>query len=192
MDITLTFDDSKVTANIGRLRTEAPVAVARALNKSIASGRTIMAREMSKDVSLKVGAVRDQMKIREASQTRLEATLSASGKRIPLVDFGATGPEPSRGQGRGVSYKLGGQRRRLSSAFLATMGSGHRGVFRRIAASTHKSPGAWSRNLPIRELFGPSLPKVFLKFRPIGIARSMEQLRKNLVSEFRFVLSKSA
>lgn len=180
--IELTFDAAKVTAKLQRLRTQTPIAVTRALNKSIASGRTVMAREMSRDLGLKVGDVRDQIKVIEASPTRLEAKLSASGKRIPLVAFGASGPEPSRGKGRGVSYRLQGQRRRISSAFLATMPSGHRGVFLRKAKG----------RLPIRELLGPSLPKVFIKFRPLGLARAGEQLRKNLVAEFRFVMSKAA
>lgn len=189
-EISLTFDIDKVTANIERLQRDHPSAIVRALNRSIASGRTIMAREMSKDVGLKVGDVRDQMRIVEAAQDRLEAKLIASGKRIPLIAFKARGPEPTRGRGRGVSYKIGPQSKTLKDAFIATMGSGHRGVFRRVG-SARKSRGAWSLNLPVVELKGPSLPKVFLKFRPIGLARAAEQLRKNLVSEFRFAMSRA-
>lgn len=182
MDISMTFDDRKVTANIQRLKTQHPIAISRALNKSIASGRTIMAREMSKDMGLKVGTVRDAIKVREASQTRLQAQLATTMKRIPLSEFSPSGPDPSHGKGRGISYRMQGQRKRLEHAFFATMASGHRGVFLRNGKA----------RLPIREAFGPSLGHVFIKFRPMGIARCAEQLRKNLVSEFRFVMSKAA
>lgn len=182
MEIQLTFDDSKVTANIARLKQQAPIAIARALNKSVASGRTVMAREMSKDLGIKVGDVRDKIAVTEATSQRQWARLETKGKRIPLEAFSATGNIPSRGKGRGVSYRLGAQRKRIATAFRAHMASGHTGVFRRTG----------TKRLPIIELFGPSLPKVFLKFRPIGLARCAEQLRKNLVHEFRFVMSKSA
>lgn len=182
MDITLTFDTRKVTANIQRLKAEAPIAVSRALNKSIASGRTIMGRLMSQDLGLKVGTVRDAIRLKDATPTRLEAQLAASLKRIPISEFNPTGPDPSRGNGRGITYRMQGQRKRLDHAFFATMASGHRGVFLRKG----------TKRLPIREAFGPSLGHVFIKFRPEGIARAAEQLRKNLVSEFRFVMSKVA
>jgi hypothetical protein len=158
------------------------VAVARALNRSIGSGRTIMAREMAGDMGLQVGVVKDAIKQKDATPSRLEAKLATSLKRIPLIDFKAKGPEPSRGKGRGVGYRIGGQTKRLDHAFIATMRSGHRGVFLRKG----------DRRLPIREAFGPSLGHVFIKFRPMGIARCAEQLRKNLVSEFRFVMSRAA
>lgn len=182
MELGLAYDDRKVTANIQRLEAQMPVAIVRALNKSIASGRTIMAREMSQDLGLKVGTVRDAIKVKEASQGRLEAKLATTMKRIPLSEFSPTGPDPSRGKGRGITYRMQGQRKLLPHAFFARMASGHRGVFLRKGKA----------RLAIREAFGPSLGHVFIKFRPMGIARCAEQLRKNLVSEFRFVMSKVA
>ncbi len=182
MDIQLAFDASKVTANIQRLRVQAPIAVARALNKSIASGRTIMAHDMSQDLGIKVGTVRDAIKLKEATPSNQTAQISTDMKRIPLSEFSPSGPDPSRGKGRGITYRMQGQRRRLEHAFFARMASGHRGVFLRKATG----------RLPIREAMGPSLGHVFIKFRPNGIARSAEQLRKNLVSEFRFVMSQAA
>jgi hypothetical protein len=182
MDIQLTFDDRKVTANIQRLKAQAPIAIARALNKSIASGRVVMAREISRDLGVAVAPVRDKLKIWEANSERLSTQLSISGQRLPLTEFKATGPEPSRGKGRGISYRMQGQRKRLEHAFFATMKSQHHGVFRRMG----------SKRLKILELFGPSFPHLFIKFRPLTVARCAEQLRKNLVSEFRFVMSKTA
>ena len=74
-------------------------------------------------------------------------------------------------KGRGVTYKLTGGKNRIANAFIATMSSGHKGVFVRAGVSAKKSAGAWSKNLPIAELYGPSLGHVFAKFRPSAEAR---------------------
>src|SRR5258708_18881327 len=57
--------------------------------------------------------------------------------------------------------------------------SGHRGVFRRMG----------SARLPIQELRGPSLVRVFEKFLPLGAARAQESLMTNLRSEIAFARS---
>jgi hypothetical protein len=173
-------------------RLKQPNAIARALNRSIGSASTIMSREMAGDLGLKVGDVKTEMRVKEARPDDLVARLSVSGKRIPLIKFGAKGPEPSRGRGRGVTARLSGGRNRYPNAFIATVGSGHRGVFIRKASLLRKSPGAWGKNLPITELRGPSLPHVFRKFLPIGLARGQEQLAKNLAHELSFAARSAA
>src|SRR6185295_6722251 len=110
-------------------------ATVRALNRGIASARTLMVREIARDTGLKSADVRNALPMREATANNLTATLAASLKRIPLIKFNARGPEPSRGKGRGVTYRLTGSRGRHPNAFIATMGSGHRGVFARIAGA---------------------------------------------------------
>jgi hypothetical protein len=98
---------------------------------------------------------------------------------------------PSRGKGRGVTARFPGGQGSYPHAFIATVGHGHRGVFMRKNALARKSSGAWSLNLPIFELRGPSLPHVFRKYIPVGLARGQEQLAKNLASEFKYALSRS-
>lgn len=164
---------------IDRLKAQAPIAQARALNRAIASAKTAMVRVIGQDLGVKASDLRDKIGVEEARPDRLRARLSASYKRIPVIDFGAKGPEPSLGKGRGVTAKLGPSRTRYTNAFIATMQSGHRGVFRRTAKG----------RLPIRELFGPSVAHVFLKHVAVGQARGEEQLLKNLQSEFRFALT---
>jgi len=139
-----------------------------------------MARVVSKDMGLKVSDVRDRITIRDATLSRLAVTLYASAKRLPLILFRASGPEPSRGKGRGVSANLGG-RKRYPQAFIATMNSGHRGVFQRRGLS----------RLPIAELHGPSIAHVFTKHEQVGIDRAREQLAKNLGHELAFEMSQA-
>lgn len=165
-----------VTAHLAARLANLPIAEVRAINRTIGSVRTVMVRLIAEDVGLKQKDVRDALRMQQASLSRPEAILAAKLKRIPLIDFQATGPEPSRGKGRGVSYKLSGGRSRIQNAFIATMPSGHRGVFVRKAKA----------RLGIREAFGPSLGHVFAKHTAAGIARGREVLVANLKHEIEF------
>lgn len=139
--------------------------IVRAINRGILAARTQISRDVARDSGLKVGVVRSAIRQRNATLGLPQARLATGLNRIPLVDFGARGPEPSRGRGRGVTYKIGsGGRGRLNSAFLATMKSGHRGVFRRVG----------TKRLGIIELYGPSLGQVFAKYRAAALERGLE------------------
>lgn len=143
----------------------------RGLNRGGNSMRTFLQREISRDMGLQSNAVRDVLVVREATLNRPEFRIAASLERIPLIKFGARGPEPSRGRGRGVTYRLPGvSRQRNERAFIATMPSGHRGVFQRMTRA----------RLPITELHGPSIGRVFAKFRDAALARGEESFRENL------------
>jgi hypothetical protein len=154
----------------------------RGLNRGIGAARTFLVKEIARDTGLKSGDVRSKLFLREATASLPVASLAASKKRLPLILFGARGPEPSRGKGRGVSYRLPGGRGRAPHAFLATMRSGHRGVFARVARG----------RLPIRELRGPSLGRVFAKFRPDAIARANAVVLSTLQHEIARVQARSA
>ena len=177
-------------AMIAKIKERAPIAQMRALNRSIGSANVAMVRVIASDLTVKQGVVKDRIRIELATPERLRARLYANAKRIPLIDLGAKGPEPSRGRGR-VTVRGTGGRTSIPNAFIATMpGSKHRGVFQRAGGSGGRRGGPPNRSqLPIRELFGPSIWKVFRKFEHVGVTRGQEQLIKNLQSEFRFVLA---
>jgi hypothetical protein len=175
VEITL-VGDTELDAALKEYPKRATRATVRAMNRAITSGRAFMVQRIAADTGLKSGDVRKALVLRNATEQRLEARLSAGLKRMPLIAFNARGPEPSRGKGRGVSYRLKGGGGRIASAFIGTMRSGHRGVFMRSGKS----------RLPIRELFGPSLGHVFAKYRPEGIARAREAFVTNFRSEMKF------
>ena len=177
MSATIILNTTSSDSALAKLKARAPLAMARAINRSIASGKTLMVRLVSVDMGLKQADIRDKIVVVSATPDRLMAQLRASAKRIPLIDFKARGPEPSRGRGRGVTAKMPGGKGRYPNAFIAQMSSGHRGVFARSDR----------RRLPIRELFGPSIAFVFSKHVEQGQARALEQLEKNIQSEFRFI-----
>lgn len=132
--------------------------IARALNRAIMSVRTQVTRAVASNVGIKQALVRDRIRIQEARPERLEARLELRGRRLPLTAFGA------RQTRRGVTYRLKGGKGLVPGGFLATMASGHRGVFVRKAPTRSRAGlrrGAPA--LPIREAFGPSLPFVAIQ-----------------------------
>jgi hypothetical protein len=192
--ISLSIRTPETMAELRRLEATAPLAIARALNRAAASANTVQVRECANDLGLKQADVRKEISVREATAAHLSATLKVKGTRMSLMKFGASGPEPSRGRGRGVTYRLQGQRKRIDHAFLATVRAGSgttTGVFVRTGA-IRKSRGAWSKNLPIVQLYGPSLPHVFAKYAPLALARGEEQLKKNLAHELKWALQQAA
>lgn len=160
-------------------------AVVRALNRGMSAGQTFIGSAVAKDVGLKVGDVKRALRMQKATYGKPEALLAASLTRMPLIKFGAKGANPSRGKGRGVSYRIGRMgRKTLPHAFITTVYTagpvdywqrhgGHTGVFVRVGRS----------RLKIREVSGPSLGHVFAKFRAEALSRATAQFTKALDHE---------
>lgn len=164
-----------------RLRDRAPVAIARAINRTLAAERTQAKRAIAADTGLRAKDVDAALQVDKATPARLRAFITVSGRRIPLIGFSARGPEPSRGRGKGVSYRLPKGRGRHAQAFIARMKSGHRGVYVRTTP----------QRLPIIELFGPSLPKVFEeKYLGNAPERAQATLATNLRHEISYALKR--
>ena len=134
-------------------------ATSRALNKVAAMAKTQAAREIrTAGYNIKLGAIKKQLIIRKASSGELQAYLKAQGKPIPLINYGA------RQTASGVSVNVKGSRKMIKGAFIATMPTGHKGVYVRVGAG-HKrvmknGKVVWT-GLPIKQLFGPGIPKAF-------------------------------
>jgi hypothetical protein len=187
MDITISGDKA-VEIDFQDKPTHVTRALVRALNRGIASGRTVMVREIARDTGMKSKDVRDAMRTREATAARLEASLGAGLKRIALAKFGA------RQTSRGVTYNVGRGRALLAGAFFAGVRTGHedtehRGVFMRKLPSVRKSRGAWSKNLPMQERWGPSLGHVFAKYRRPALEQAHAAFVKNFDHELAFAKS---
>lgn len=176
----MAFDTLDLKRAIEATKAKFPAAIARALKRSGDSGRTAMVKLIADDMAIGQKRVRQDIKVNVIGAAGV--AIVAQGKRIPLIEFNARGPEPSRGRGRGVSYKLPGGRGRIDSAFIATMRSGHRGVFER----------QFDTRLPIEEKFGPSVVKVFEKYQEQGVAAAQASLIKNLEHEVQYALRRDA
>ena len=175
--ITLSLNSADTQRAIARLRARAVPAIVRALNRAQTSANAVMVRLVAADLGLKQKDIRDGIRLKPATASKLSAEIVATGARIPLVKFSARDRRP-----RGVSARIPGGAGRYPQAFIATMRSGHTGVFQRKGVA----------RLPIRELHGPSMPKVFEKHIPEGLARGEESLVKNLIHELRFATRQAA
>ena len=188
--VRLSFDMSQYNTATRRARSRIRVSVSRALNRCARTGRTVLVREIARDMKVPQNQVRDRVLLDRSTSARLVATFYASAKRLGVIAFNARGPEPSMGRGRGVTAKLPG--RRYPHAFIATMPSGHRGVFERVPGKymVRRGPkGGGGRREAIRELFGPSIAHVFSKVRPAGERAATEAFPKHIQSELKFALT---
>lgn len=164
-------------------------AFVRAAKRSIDSGRSVVTKLIAADTGLTQKVVREALSMHYPTLSDPVASMRARTKRIPLIDFKARGPQPSRGRGNGVTYRNpGGGRGRIESGFIATTraqsdGSGgeHLGVFKRMTKG----------RLPMKQLYGPSIGQVFAKFRSEGVARALEVFDKNFDHELGFINSQA-
>lgn len=183
--LSLQLKSGEAQRAIARLRRVAPQRIARALNRSADSAKTLLVREVAKDLGVsqtenmtRGDGIRDLIRVKHASGSgeNLAALVSVSGARLPLSRFKA------RQTRNGVAANLGpggGGRKQYPGTFLATTRSGHTGVWQRSGR----------KRLPIHQKYGPSLPHVFTKHQPAGQARGEEQLIKNLQHELKFALT---
>lgn len=159
-------------------------AAARTLNRSITSANSLLVKSVAANLKVKQKDVRDAMTVTLATPDRLTARIAAPFRRLWLYDLiqggnDPKGPFPSRGHRvlriRGKTYP---------DTFIARVGT-HWGVFKRIGAA-RKSRGAWSKNLPMLELTGPSIGHVATKYRDPAYARVREVFQKNFAHELGF------
>lgn len=168
MELDVTMDVRKAQDMLFRIRDrEILRGAAVALNRTITTVRNEAAKDLKQRVGAELGlgasGLKKALRITKAAARpgRLWAALTVSGRAMPLVNFGA------RQTAQGVTHKAWGRRQIAEGAFIARMPSGHRGVYRRLpqqylARSTKgRSPSA--PNLPIKEMWGPSLPKEFVQ-----------------------------
>lgn len=135
-----------------------------ALNRSIDRAYTEAAREArAAGYNMRISDIKALLRRTRASAASQIATLTASGRPVPLIKYGA------RQTSRGVTVQVLNGRKLIPGAFIATMPSGHTGVYVRDANAKHKKVKraghtSWHA-LPIRELFGPSVPDMFVNYQ---------------------------
>jgi len=155
LDVDVQFDTRQATRFLRLLRRPGVQdATRRALNKAGTQTRTEASKGIRKDRNLKAGLIKKQMRLRKASRSRLRAVIVATGKVISLREYGAKATR------KGVTVKVSKSKGRqlVPGAFFGP--GGH--VFRREG----------KKRLPIRKLWGPSLPSAFIKDAVVSAMRS--------------------
>lgn len=116
-----------------------------AVNDTARQVRTRSARDVAKGMGMTRKNVDKAIVIRPYSQPdTLTATVRGRGVPLPLMQFAA---KQTR---KGVTAKAWGNRKLYPGTFIATMKSGHQGVFRRTSKA----------RLPIKELYGSGVAQV--------------------------------
>jgi hypothetical protein len=117
-------------ADLGELADQLPTVLSRAVNKVGTATRGKVVDAVTEEMNLPAAQIKSRnTDLTQASPDNPEATLTISGRRIPLSYF-----EPEEAAG-GVSYEVRrGQRVTYARSFMATMKSGHEGVYRRRTA----------------------------------------------------------
>lgn len=130
----------------GQQRDGHRVAIARALNRTVDGARTQAVREIRKIYKVRAETVRKAFTTHKASRESLRAVLTASGKPLPLIGFGA------RQVKAGVSVDIKKGRKVVKHAFVQTIArTGYVGVFLRKGGN----------RLPIKQLYSVSVPGIF-------------------------------
>ena len=146
--------------SLQRPRLDKPVALA--LVDTAKSAISKAGSLIAKRTGLKSSVVRSRIRYDPVRVGDYHATVRSSRKPIPLIEF------PSARQvGAGVRVNVWGRSQIIQGSFIATMRTGHRGVFRRVGR----------RRLPIKELWGPTIAGTFRQPEIMQVIRSTTKER---------------
>lgn len=159
-------------------------AAVRALNKTARAIRAQAARKIQQERNLKIGVIKKSLNLSRARKGRLVATITASGKPIPIRHFGA------RQSRLGVSVKI-----RKGGKLVRLRRHGNKAF---INASSKLGPNVFVRKgrsrLPVQKWPPvPGIPSVFAKEKIISaLKRSAGELwQKRFREEVRFEIRKA-
>ncbi|GKS14785.1 hypothetical protein YDYSY3_57850 [Paenibacillus chitinolyticus] len=148
-----------------RVKTEKmPQAVSRALNRTGQGVVTEATRKVREMYSIKAQEVKAAMRITLSSPQAGEVEVTAKGGSLPLTRFKVTPRQPTPGRrSRPVKAAVRlGQSKTVSRAFVARLGSGHVGVYKRkfpgVTRARPKNAKGDRPELPIEELHAPAVP----------------------------------
>lgn len=159
IDVRVDWKTSEVRALLAKLQPpRSHRALSVAVNDTLRQVRRGAVRTVGKESGLKRADVDKAVTIKPYSTAKtLSGTVRGSGAPIALFKFQA------RQTRRGVTAKAWGARKTYPGTFVATMRSGHTGVFKRTS----------SKRLPIKELWGAGVTQTMTEE---AIMSSLEEL----------------
>jgi hypothetical protein len=173
----VTFDAGGFMAAIGALkRPQLDEAVAKALADTQKNTKVKAAASIAKHMGLRSARVKEAILTPFVRPGAWVAHVLSSRKPIPLIEFPGV-----RQTATGVFTRAWGRPQTILHAFIATMPTGHRGVYRRTG----------EHRLPIKQLWGPTIAGTFqtpdvrkiietqMKLRlPINLKRRIRALQR--------------
>ena len=153
--------------------------MSRAINRTATGARSQAVKAIAAESGLQQKTIRQKVTILRANMRHWAATIRIRDTRVPMITLGAKQTK----RGVTVRDKAGGGRRLIASAFIATMPSGHTGVFKRRGA----------KRLPIAEQMTDSLARYFEETAGLAgriLAASEERLSREIDSQVAVILDK--
>lgn len=180
--ITLEFDGSEPLELLDALRQQkaAQTAAVRAMKKT----RTSMKRAVAKRTGLTQSEVLKRLRGPRGYVGPVRVVLEVDDNPLSLTKFKVTQLKRA-----GVRAKIGGRTKKFRGAFIATMPTGHRGVFRRKKKTRSRKGMPWGTpELPIREMYAPwTVADIFGdEWEQHGLAVFREHFAEELFRALRF------
>ena len=175
--VTLNQSDVKsLEASLSEIKLGSKAAIIAATNDSMAGVKTEAARLVGQEITAKISTIKSHFVINKMNKSDMTADITAAGKPLPLVEFSAR----SVVKGTSVQVLRKSTRSIIKHSFIATMLSGHKGVFWRVprmgggtkwlVGKRMKLPspdnkrgiygGLTKYQLPIEELYGPRVEDI--------------------------------
>lgn len=149
-------------------------ALARAMSRTGERSRTIMTQEVRKEYSVSAKDIKATIRIkRNVRGNVIGVTLESKGRRLPFAYFAP------KQNAKGTSVKIKKARKRISSAFIAQLGS------KKAVAQREGKP-----RLPIQQLYTISIPEMLsAKSVNDAVLRAIgEELPKRVMAELNYQL----
>ena len=178
-------------------------ALMRSINRALSTANTEAARGIAAEVNLTQKVIKQNFSLTQAAISRLTGKFRSSGRPVPLINYGAR----QTNTGVSVQVKKARPRKVLPYTFLATMGSGHQGVFQRkrhrgegkpignTAKLFMNFPANWPKQyrLPIEEMFGPRVEDILSNdpvLNPV-LDEAGKTINERLEHETEYILEKA-
>lgn len=129
-----------------------PAAANSALNKSGRKVKTIITRDLSKEMGLKQKDIKDEIKVRKSNFRTLSVLITATGRRLNLIRYKAKQLK------KALTAKPWGKVRKWKTGFIGNKG---RTAFLRLP------------NKKIKALSGPGIASEFVRDRAIRLMKTI-------------------
>ncbi len=156
-------------------------AVVSALNKTATQGRVFASKEVRKEYTVKSKYIKRGISVYKATKIKYSATITAKGKRLPLSQFSVS--QNKRGT---TIHVRRGHKKLLKHYFIATMQSGHKGVFVRFGEKRIPTKGKYAKTKikrqPIVERYTLCVAQMF------RASKVIKDLKRHVINRFPVIL----
>jgi len=178
MEINISKSQIKnIHALVADIKNGAKKVLVTSINKTLFTVKVQAVARIGNEINLKAGRIKQDFKIEKANYSKISGAVTAAGKPVGLVNFGA------RQVQKGVSVKVlrSGSRTLLKHAYIATgrgKGNGKTHIFWRAGRNKmpqakrftvgHRAKAFWDRigdqyRIPVERKTGPRIEDIFVK-----------------------------